>query len=283
MGKKIYYENDCFIILVTPIITSDLSEKDVEDLNNKKWVIKILNEKRFSENEVGRISAYELYNCIHSIKFPKNVNYRSGRYEKISWYVIEYLPDCIKSCTEQIKDNLNKFVTDIINFLEWLHVKKNKVHGDIKSANIVCDISKNIYRLIDFEHTFNINHILCMNDIPNGYYYYAFGCEYDKPYTSYRNDLESFGYILWNIIESKNNVFELFDWQLKAISYYSEENCTNNFVYLEDLKKNHNIKKPHIIKQYFDIISELDWNETCPSKEIYEKIRNIFTSFSLIK
>jgi hypothetical protein len=36
------------------------------------------------------------------------------------------------------------------------------------------------------------------------------------------------------------------------------------------------MKTPEIMKEYFEVISYLDWNEKNPSKEIYEKIRNIF-------
>lgn len=281
--KTIYSVVDCSIIIVKPIITPELSKTDIEDLHSKKWVVKIISNKRFRQNELGRINIYEIYNSNHSVKFPKNENYRSGRYDKWSWYVIEYLPDYINSCTELIKKNLGKFVSDIINFLEWLHTEKNTIHGDMKGANIICDISENIYRLVDFEHLDNIDEVLGINNLPNGYYYFAFGCDFNKPFNSYRNDLESFGYIIWTILESEDNVYKLFDWQEKAIYYYSnnDTNTNNNIAYLEELKKNQSLKAPEIMKEYFDVISHLDWNEKHPSKDIYEKIRNIFTSFSM--
>jgi hypothetical protein len=281
LEKTIYSVTDCHIIIVKPFIIPELSKTDVEDLNSKKWVVKIISNKRFKQNELGRINSYEVYNSKYSVKFPKNEHYRSGRYDKWSWYVIEYLPDYIKSSNEVIKKNIGTFVTDITNFLEWLHIEKNKIHGDIKAANIICDISKNMYRLIDFEHLDNVHELLCINDLPNGYYYFAFGCDFNKPFNSYRNDLEAFGYIIWTILESTDNIYKLFDWQEKAIFYYTENSTTNNVTYLEDLKKNHSMNTPEIMKEYFGVISQLDWNEKNPSKEIYEKIRNIFTSFSL--
>jgi len=272
--KTLVNENDCYIIIVTPIITNDLSKIDIDDLNSKNWIIKIMNNRRFLQNELGKVNINQVYNCIHSVKFPINDNYRSGAYGKWSWYVIEYLPDYIKNCSEQIKKNIGKFVNDITIFLEWLHIEKNIIHGDIKIANIVCDISKNIYRLIDFEHLDNTSQVSCIDYLPNGYYYYAFGCDFNKSYYSFRHELQALGYIIWNILESKDNVFKFFEWQEKAIFFYDNKYITDNFTYLEDIKNN--IQKPKIIKEYFDIISHLDWNEKQSNKEIYEKIRNLF-------
>ena len=283
LGKTFYDKNDVIIAEVYPKIDYGLSPNELDELHNNKWVIKIMSGDRFYINELGKMESIDIYDFEHSIKFPSNKKYRNGRQDKISWYVMELLPYKLENSCFSIKKNISEFVNEIINFLEWLHVEKNRVHGDLKSDNIVGNIFTNKYKIIDYENITKISDIICKNDLPNGYYYYSNGCEVDKPYYSYRCDLQVIGYILWNITRNEFNSFELFLWQKKGLRRYMKEIEYDDFEHLEELKKideNEQVK-PDYIKQYFEIISEVDWYETNPKKETYQRLRDVFKDVQL--
>ncbi len=283
LGNKMYDKNEVTIIQVFPKILPELSIDEIDDLQKTKWAIKIMTGDRFYINEIGKMESLDLFNFEHSIKFPLSPCYRSGREGKISWYVMELLPNKIEHSSFSIKKNISIFVNQIINFLEWLHVEKNKVHGDLKSDNIVSNIFTNKYKIIDFENITRIKETTCEEDLPNGYYYYSQGCDYDKPYYSYRCDLQIFGYILWNIVRDEHNEYHLLEWQHKATRRYVKELEKNEFYYIQKVKdlEEQTTEKPDCIKKYFEIISQLDWNEQTPKKELYQEIRDLFKDVHL--
>ena len=153
--------------------------------------------------------------------------------------------------------------------------KKKIIHGDIKSENILINFknTNTPFCLIDFESLCKPDKITCENDLPCGYYYYALGCESDKPYYSYRMDLQAFGIILWNLTLSVENFYK-FDWQDRGNYNYNKRKNFNEFKYLNALR-NINGEKNDLIKNYFEIIEKVDWYDTEVDPDIYKKIKDL--------
>jgi hypothetical protein len=175
----------------------------------------------------------------------------------------------------------------IVDFFHWLHLEKKKVHGDIKSSNIVvkylnCD---NPFKIIDYETITNQDLTRLCNELHrDNYYYYHLGCHYNKPYLSFRMDLQSFGQILHSIAASVDYYYT-FDWQKRSSDYYHSKyhlRSRNDFNLLDNNKinyrKDHRIKNnkyKDIILKYFEIIENQGWEDE-PNIKVYEQLKELF-------
>lgn len=276
LKKNIYNKNGTLIYDIEYNQNSVLTPEIISELDNNEWLMK-MSCNSTCKDEIEVINELNFGECPFSIKFPKLDYYKSGKLDKYNWLVVEKYEGVMRKdydyCLVQIK-NLG---FQIISFLEWLHVSKEKIHGDIKSDNIVFKKKDNSFRLIDFESVSLPSDELCYKSLPNGYYYYGLGCEYDKPPFSFRMDLQAFGYILWDLILIKTN-FKDFCWQKKTFNYYNKQKTINYFHLLEKEKKQNmlEVEKPEIIKKYFSIIENYSWFEEYANPEIYINLKKLF-------
>jgi hypothetical protein len=90
------------------------------------------------------------------------------------------------------------------------------------------------------------NSLNCIKNLPNGYYYFGLGCISDKPFMSYRMDLQAFGYLLWSLSLSIDS-YHRFNWQMKAFTYYDNNKITSEFYDLENIQ---NIENTLIMPNY---------------------------------
>ena len=272
IGNLIEKKGDTSIYNIVPTKDDSISEENLKDLLDTNWVIKLV--FNYYE-EIIRIEQYEIYKQSCSIKMPLEKTYRSGKINDHGWFAMEKYDSNLYKNFSFGKDKINLLITNIIDFIEWLHIEKKIIHGDVKAENILINF-KNVNRpfcLIDFESLSKPHNLTCENHLSTGYYYYALGCEKDKPYYSYRMDLQAFGMILWNLTLSVNK-FHNFEWQKIANDNYINNNIDNEFIYLESLKSMGNIKN-NLVTKYFEIIDKVNWYDTNIDPEIYKNLKNI--------
>ena len=254
-----------------------IPSKDIKEIETEKWLLKIKEDP--SIRELNIIEELELYNKKNlAIKMPHEKVYRSGLIKDGYWLAMKEYHESIKYNLDFAKKNLKLLALNILDFLEWLHIEKNKVYNDLKMDNILVD-KLNMTKpfvITDYELINSPNDIPCHKDLPNGYYYYGFGCEYDKPYTSYRMDLEALGYLLIQVMLSANGGIFKFKWQQCAFDSYSKNITIPVFTSLNVMKKREAIPDNEVIIKYFNIIKELDWYCQKPNPNIYIKIKEIF-------
>ena len=268
-------KNDTIIYNVVPFINITISNDLANELVNTKWVIKIISNYL---REIKIIENHNIYNIPFSIKMPSDKKFRSGFDNGKGWYVMEKYDGNLRNNFLFGKNKIKLLVLNIISFIEYIHINKKMVHGDIKPDNILVkfDNNDNPFKLIDFESLTEPDLINCYEQGRDGYYYYGLGCYSDTSYFSYRMDLESFGMILWSLTLSIENFYK-FNWQDIAFHKYEYyKNTENIYDYLNELRKNTLENKNDIITKYFEIISELDWYESNPKGDIYTKIKELF-------
>lgn len=277
LQKNTYNRNGTLIYDITYNLNRVLIPSEIIlDLDKNNWIMK-MSSNGICEDEIDIITQLKFEECHFSIKFPKFNYYKYGRTGKYSWLVMEKYDGVIRNDFDYCKSQIKNLSFQIISFLEWLHVSKDKVHGDIKSDNIVFKKEDDSFRLIDFESVSDRSGDLCFESLPNGYYYYGLGCEYDKPSFSFRMDLQAFGYILWDLLLIDTN-FKDFDWQKNTFSYYKKKTKQNLFHLLEKEKTQNmlEVEKPEIIKKYFSIIENYSWFEEKAIPEIYTNLKELF-------
>jgi hypothetical protein len=197
----IFISNDKSLIYnVLPIINESTSEEDKLFLHDKKWVLKFTDDL----NEIDQIYNLKIYDNNLCIKIDKNSLYANEK-TKENYYVMEKYDDNILNNFRYAQDNFMKLGKYVIDFFHWLHIEENQIHGDIKPNNIVFKQSykDNPFKIIDYENikSPDIKYI-CNETHRDNYYYYFLGCEYNKPYHSYRMDLQAFGQVLYSIAVS---------------------------------------------------------------------------------
>jgi hypothetical protein len=272
--KIIDNTRDTYIVEVTLYDTLN----DTKDTKNIEWIMKLSNSK-YTNCESDIILKYNLTEYTDGLIFPLNSIHFSGIYKGYNWYVME---KCDSDCNKNIPDirpNIESFKDDVCNFLRFIHIKKNIIHGDLKLKNVL--LKDNRFKVCDYESIGRINsRYLCSVNDYIGYYYYYLGCKENKPYFSYRMDLEALGIMLWSIINLYNvcdinkSPIEMMDWQSKSVFYYNKKLNYNYYHELEILKKKEEM--PNFIKNYFKIIENIDWNSILPpSNDIYDKIINL--------
>ena len=276
--KKIY-ENDhnCIYDIEFDIDENNISPDDINELTSYKWIMKVF---RSDRTDIDTINNLCLYESEFIIKMPSNEKYRSG-YESITdivkinyWYVMEKYDCDISYSLPYCYDNFSVLALYLINFIEWLHIEKKQVHGDIKYENIVVNYEKNQFRVIDYESVGYISNLICINYLPNGYYYFGLGCEYNTQYFSYRMDLQAIGYLLCCVLENidSNDIL----WRRKAFKYYDIGVNINYFKKLNRMRNEYLETIPKTIKKYFNIISALDWSANYPNQQIYTDLKKLF-------
>lgn len=264
---------------VNPIIKPDLSEDEQKELTSKKWILKYAIDYKI---EVLLIEQNKIYQNKLCVPMPQIASYRKKYLEKDSWYVMEKCDGSLFDFILTAKSNLNELMVYMIDVFDWLHCKEGKVHGDIKLENILIknSISKNNFYIIDYETITKPKDYICKEDLPNGYYYYYIGCLPDKPYYSFRMDLEAFGMILVQIYLSETSPLH-FKWQNKANKYYTKK-ITENFFDKLDKEKfyemSDEMKKVDnkMILQYLEIIKQQDWDAKFPNLAVYNQLKQIF-------
>lgn len=263
LGEIIEFNTNTIIYNVIPTIIN-------EDLEKTKWILK------FSKNfisEIKKIEEYLIFNEKFCIKMPLEKEFRSGLINKDGWYVMEKYDGNLHKYFLFGKNNIKLLISNIINFIKWLHVEKKVVHGDLKHQNILINFTKKDrpFCLIDYESLDEPDNIACVDNNPDGYYYYGYGCEYDKPNCSFRYDLEAFGLILWALTLSVDSLYK-FHWQEEAFKRYKKKQFDNHYSYLNALKQSYITPKSDLIINYYKIIEEVDWYEKNPDPDIYDRI-----------
>ena len=267
-------KNDTIIYNVSPIINNLNKDELINELTNKKWVMKVIDNYL---REIKMIENFSIYNIPFCIKMPSDKKFRSGIDYESGWYVMEKYDCNLRTNFLFGKNKIKLLVLNIISFIECIHINHKIVHGDIKADNILIkfDDNENPFKLIDFESLCHPEKIKCIDENKDGYYYYGLGCYSDKPFMSYRMDLESFGIILWSLTLSIENFYKFY-WQSEAFHKYENYSNGNIYEYLNQLRKNTPEDKNETIKKYFEIVSELDWYELNPKPYIYTKIKDLF-------
>jgi len=270
-------------VIIYNIIPNDEIDEEDKELFNNKWVMKVINNYH---REIDMIENYEIFKSPYCVKMPSKKINRSGTYKNNSWYVMEKYLGNLKNYFLYGKNNIDILVFEIISFIEFLHVEKNVVHGDVKPENILVNLKEdNMFKLIDYESLVKPTSVICKNNIRDGFYYYSLGCYDNKSFYSFRMDLEAFGIILWCLTLSDDYLYR-FNWQYDSYDQYINipDNCfyisyeiiSYTYDKLNLLKKNSKEYKDEKIKKYFEIINELDWNTNTPNPEIYKKIKELF-------
>jgi len=257
----------------TVIAEVELLYYDIDIIKNKlhginEWAIKI-RESTCYASEDNKILKYKINECQYSIKIPNDDEYFHGNYNNYNWFVM----DKHKSTINCVNNLDYKLLTKcIISFLKDLHCKKKLIHGDIKIVNILHDDDNFI--VCDYESVSPMNNKDVCNFIDySHYYYYGLGCEYNKPFYSYRMDLQAFGYILGNILSKKRYKF-----QIISDYYYGKKSTKNVHEYLEYKKIHDNY--PDLVKEYLKLISEIDWFDINPPNEnIYDNIIELINKY----
>ena len=285
LGSKI---NDWIIIKVIKeginstiynvIFDNNDSNQDMDidllvDLLKNKWILKL--SKNENTDEIEKIEELEINKCNLIAKMPQLLKYRNGIFNNRKWYIIEQYSCAITQIPQYCLKNINRLGLYLINFLEWLHIEKKHIHGDIKQENIVINKDTLQFSIIDFE-TIDTPSIFCVckNFLPHGYYYYGLGCYSDKSYFSYRMDLQAVGCILHDILVNDSCGF---DWSHKSFEFYNNDIETDYFVELDGMRMKHTLELPYIINQYYNIINELEWNVEVSKPEIYIELKKIFS------
>lgn len=267
---------------VKPVLDEKTSETIKNNLSGIKWVLKYIKEDAshpYTE-EIDNIEKYELYKSPFCIKMPEDNSYRSGIFDNKSWYVMEKHDSSLKNHFLFGKNKIQLLISNIIDSLEWFHIEKKRVHGDIKIDNILINFKNDEkpFCLIDYESMAEPNSVTCAKNLPNGYYYFGLGCTSDKPFISYRMDLQAFGYLLWCLTLSVDSYFR-FNWQDKAFGYYDQNKITSEFDDLVKVRFTENATSymNDLIKSYFNIITEVDWFEKNPNPDIYKRIKGLIS------
>lgn len=236
--------------------------------NINEWVIKI-RENTYYASEDSKILKYKINECQNSIKIPNDEEYFHGSDNNYNWFAMDKHKSTI-NCVNNIDYKL--LTKCVISFLKDLHCKKKLIHGDIKIINILQDDDN--FVVCDFESVNPVSNIEICNFIDySHYYYYGLGCEYKKPFYSYRMDLQAFGFILGNILSKKRYKF-----QIISDYYYEKKSRKNVNEYLEYNKIHDNY--PDLVKEYFKLISEIDWfNTNPPNEEIYDNIIELVNNY----
>ena len=257
------------------VVPSTLEDKSIE-LYENDWVIKITN----YDTEIKVIESLKIYEIPFACKMPSNYQNRHGFYKKNNWFILEKYDDNLLNNFMFGKQNLNLLILNIIDFIEWLHVEKKQIHGDIKAPNIIVkktNINKP-FCLIDYESIQEPDlTIICKDNLPNGYYYYSLGCDINESYLSYRMDLEAFGIILWVLTLSEEKYYS-FAWQDSAYYYYNKHEKTNYFNYIDKTRQINIKPKNDLITKYYDIINKVKWTDKIANPDIYKNIKNLVSS-----
>jgi serine/threonine protein kinase len=276
LTKNTYNKNGTLIYDISYNPNRILTFKITSELDKNEWLMKLSKDGR-CEDEIAIINNLRFEECPFSIKFPKYDFYKTGKLDKYKWYVIEKYDGVIRHDLIYCSSQLKNMGYQIISFLEWLHVSKGKAHGDLKTDNIVFKKKDTSFRIIDFESVTDPSNELCYESLPNGYYYYGLGCEYDKPPFSFRMDLQSFGYLLWGL-SLHGSDFNGFRWQKQAFELYQKRKISNYFSGLDIEKKYNNleIEKPEIIEKYFSIIEYAGWFDKKANPKVYTNLKELF-------
>lgn len=276
--KTLIKNEKSLIYNILPIIDKNSSEEYQTFLSNKKWILKVTDDPY----EIHIIEYLKMYDNELCIKIDKTSLFRDDK-TKINWYVMEKYDNNIYADIKFAKKNLMKLGDYMCKFLRWLHIENHNIHGDIKANNIVFDNSNKDYpfKIIDYESIRPPSKkLLCDESHYENCYFYYLGCDYNKPYYSYRMDLEAFGRILFSL-EVSDDYYQLSEWQTEAIKCYDLK-MYNSFFRLALLKQAENkeaeleysIHKNTILK-YFNIIRNQDWFDE-PNVEVYDELEKLF-------
>lgn len=272
------YNNDKSIIYEVVIDETDIdvSKEDLLELTSKRWILK---GSKIDSVEVDVINTLKLNESNNILSMPTNPIHRygyedkCGKYYIASWITMEKYDSSIIKQLSYCYYNVFNLGLYLINFIEWMHIEKKSIYGDMKFENIVVNLTENKFSTIDFESIDKPLDLICCDNLPDGYYYYALGCEFNKEYYSFRMDLQAIGYILCSILEDTDGKTE---WTERAYKYYNHKTTKRYFFRLNNIRDEHFKSVPRIIRYYFDIISTLDWNAKVPKPEIYTKLKRLF-------
>ena len=283
--------NGHIIYYVSPIIDKNTTKQEFDDLVDIKWIMKYSIQD--NSNEINIINEMKLYENELCIRMPISEKYRYeiNHEEKYSWYITERYENSIYNSPKFCKNNLKLLGHYMINFFEWLHLEKQKIHGDIKPENIVVNSSKkiqeNYFKIIDYDTiSFPDFDVTCEESSFNGYYYYHLGCNSNESYLSFKMDLQAFGMILLNLCMS-NGKYNLLEWQCKASQLYKDKysvSQTNQYKYLNIIRKSsftnvlsfiENEEHKQLISKYFSIIHKQGWNKN-PNPIVYTELKELF-------
>lgn len=284
--NKILCMNDNFVI-ICDVSTYKI---DVNELLNKlngvsNWIMKLrLYEKKYSEVDI--IKKINFKDVPNSVIADIDSEYMFGFYDKYEWYIIEKCDGDLNKYIKIATEKWDILLENVCSFLKYLHRVKKVIHGDLKEKNILYNSELDKFKVCDYESCkkqvldISCNKIIetIKDGLPiynrvdsDGYYFYYLGANLNESYMSYKMDLLSFGFILWNIYSYKTTKRSLFKWQLRAIELYESNEQIYRYDELEKLKSEEEM--PDIIKEYFKIVDTIDpLSIEPPDKNIYDRI-----------
>jgi serine/threonine protein kinase len=282
--KKVLVKNNkTYIYDVEPILDleDNKNEEIKKDILSTKWVLKYTSNWYRELRIINELKLYEDNDLF--IRMPQEITFRGEILPNFSYFTMEKYDLPLRNDYMFAKKNLKNLGKYLIDVLSYLHLKLNKVHGDIKCDNILIKYSKSQpFILMDYECIKEPDEITCDAELPEGYYYYYLGCYFDKPPFSYRNDLQTIGYLFYSLALSTDKEYVITSWQSYAMDFYNENLKKNDFEFLETIRKNDVVKEnlinneyKNMIVSYFDIIEKQDWYGK-PNPEVYEKLQNLF-------
>jgi hypothetical protein len=176
-----------------------------------------------------------------------------------------------------------------IKFMQNIH-QLHHVYLDFKFANTYYEEELCQFIFADYDSLFHINNKL-LSEYTNDfkYYYLIQGAELDKPCRSFKYDLLAFGYFLAKLTSLEKEYAEGYQWQFeKLATNYRKMNgpfsnidqlCIKNIdQQIIELRNNEHKNFNTFIKNYFEEVNRMNWFlETCPSKEWYNQLCDIFS------
>lgn len=254
---------------------------------NFLFYLKKNNEDKPYVLKVSRFGLYEMFKeetffVFNHDKIPKHVNIirfeNSGLNITIGKHlqcniITEKKKHCLSNVdlylyfSQKSKLDFNSFCINMIRNIECIN-DLNFIHGDIKPSNIVFDDIKEPF-LIDFGSCSQIieklenekkgePRLVSNREITRTLVYMSLDSMVGL--TGRRSDLESFGYILYEILEDY------------ALPWIYDINMKNVFEmkqsFLEDISQDENPNK--ILKQYFNILYDTDYNQKPDYKKLYK-------------
>lgn len=200
------------------------------------------------------INFYIRYCKPEMVKDINILNYIDSGVDKHKNFRFLVLPKIDCNLKQIVINDISKLSKEIILALKYVH-NTNHIHSDIKPENILYDKDKDKFYLSDFgtitRHTkdFESNPLL----INNGTYEYI-SIDMHNGIASYKSDLESFGYMLYDILyalpwnnKPKRNIIKIKETFINDI-ITSKNKLSKYFAYIDKINNDTNIDYDKLIK-----------------------------------